>query len=775
MVRLLQGTEEGLLRYCQDVNSSSRDSILVYSYKTNRGCNYLRHNCNLRDLLARLRLYLGDERFEATVMRHRVASAFLLNHVYERLSPEEQRGYKELSTSLLSNTSHNWFTGSFLVLAWAKLFSELFTQRDLVLLVPDFQGMDPSFIDVIRRVLLEHRPARFDLMAGFKPLEAGVSSDENGILWDVPVFRRLRESMASFEDAFLVDVPVEEGALASAPVGDPIVDVWDEDLDGRLFSILEHETDNQEVIHDSCAVLDRIFGAYDFRAALQFGLRLLGQEGSMVASERAFVHATVAVSAHNRQFGTSRGNEGFNKFLEYHLRKALELETDLVRRSVISYRLATTLARRRKNADASIACVNQSLEELRDNLEPSRKRAYYEAWLLNIRAYAHMLARNYRQSAADVESAFNLAEDFWNHSEDASPGEIYSAQLFAGNRATLAMYGQDNEALDLWFAKGTGLFEKRWDVGKRYVRYLSINIARRKLDLKAAVKAGHEGLADAIRERSADFQDLYRMNLVDLYFRLGDLDQVFFHLGQALELYDKLHEVRRRFTAMVALGAAERRAKNFKMADSFYRQAMELKNPQNPSVIVDILSARAELAASQGNFREAEALMDEAIELAVESGERDMLLLVARRAGDSFLLANDRDQAQEAYSRAVEIAGAVLDGDVQNPSSGDMARVWLGLYECSNRLEHLENMMRELPAALSEDSDLWWELPRVLSLLRGEEADALFEKNKPELDVLFRASSQRSDCQDLLAALPGIQNIARFQAEEGVGLTPMSA
>lgn len=757
MITILLGSEKAIRRRCQYLHASSNHSILLHAVTTENGRRFVRHNANLRDLLAKLRRHVGDEAFERIVSHHRPAAAFLLDRVYDTLSSDERSAYERMASAITSQTSHNWFTSSFLIAAWAELFTEFLGHRPTRLIVPEIQVTAPGFIEVVKKILLREPPPELELVVGFKREEPNVAPDDDGILWDFVVFRNLRQSLSSFEGAVVCDVEdlEDEGAPDEHSTTWFDVDPWDSDADAKLFSALTSPECDRETVREARDLLERMFGAYDFRSALQLGSRLLAHETSMTAVERSYVHTAVAICAHNRQFASSGGNEKFNAFVERHLRSAFEVERDPILRSVISYRLATTLARRRKDAGTAVACVNQSLDELREAFQPSRQRAYYEAWLFNIRAYANMLLRDYRQSAHDVETAFELTERYWNYRDDATPDEIYSAQLFAGNRATLAIYGHDDEALDEWFTKGTGTFERHWgSVGRRYVRYLRIEMAKRKLDFATAIQAGLEGLADARQEKSAEYQDIYRMNLADLYFRMGDLASVMALLHESLAAYEKLREVRRRFPATLFLAAAEARAGNLMVADALYEQILQTLGPHaDRSMMADILSAKAVLAARQNGVDAAEAAMDEAIGLAVDSGERDTLLLVARRTGEAFALLGEHEQARDAYLRAADIGSVVPEG-AHNPPAGDMARVWLGLYECEGRPEYLESLLRELPAALADDADLWWELPSILRLLCGRGLTALLEANAPELDILRRAASQRPDCEELLASLP---------------------
>ena len=755
MITVLLGPDQAMLRYCRSLEKQEPGAILFLPVNTDRGRRLVRANFDLRHLLACLRSHLGSEEYEASITRHRVAAAFLLDKVYDDLSTGELERYRELSTDILTHTSHNWYTNSFVVRAWADLFSEMFSKAETKLILPSVQLMSSNFISVLRQVLIKGRPESLQLIVGFgEGLDDDGSEDENGIIWDKKVFSNLRESFLCMSDAHAYELTDEElggdtalggdASLATAEPDDFVyrVDLLDSDPESRLDQDLRGEVLDAELGQRACGVLRRMFGAYDFRASLQIGLRILASGVPLEPLGRAFVLTAISISAHNRQFPSASGSEKLNRFLTESFSQALELETDVFTRSVISYRLGVTLARRRKDGPKAMRCIEGALEELRTAFPPSRKRAYYEAWLLNIKAYSHMLLKEFGKSAESVEAAFGLTDKYWNNEEDLTPGELYSSQLFAGNRATLAMYGGDDAALDHWFSRGTEIFETHSEIGKRYVRFLRINILRKRLDLAGAIQAGEEGLADAIVENSAEYQDLYRMNLADLHFRAGDLASTFRYLRDCLDMYVKVGDGPRMTAASLLWAAAKTRQGEIAEADELYGRILEAGQVDDPSAVVDVLSARALLAADLGRVSEAEQWMDQAIEMALDLGERDLLVLVARRSGDALLKTGATEEAREAYLQGLDILGMEAPEDAGRLPD-EVVRLHWGLYRCDPQGAALGTILAELPEALREDADLWWLLPELEQAVRRAKDLSLAEHSE-ELKVLEGALGQRS-------------------------------
>ncbi|MEM7355923.1 MAG: hypothetical protein AAF657_34220, partial [Acidobacteriota bacterium] len=106
--------------------------------------------------------------------------------------------------------------------------------------------------------------------------------------------------------------------------------------------------------------------------------------------------------------------------------------------------------------------------------------------------------------------------------------------------------------------------------------------------------------------------------------------------------------------------------------------------------------------------------INEAINLAVESGARDTLLAVAIAAGRASQHLGRPGDAEEAYRRALEIAGensGSTGGDV--PATLELA-LHLGLWETATEppVDSVTHCLSLLPEAL-DDAETWWRLRRI--------------------------------------------------------------
>ena len=82
-------------------------------------------------------------------------------------------------------------------------------------------------------------------------------------------------------------------------------------------------------------------------------------------SQLAYLHMTLAICAHNRQFSTVIGNDKINHFIQYHNEKALEYnKNNPLRTAIIQYRLAVVNARRAKKVIQGLKWANLSIEPL---------------------------------------------------------------------------------------------------------------------------------------------------------------------------------------------------------------------------------------------------------------------------------------------------------------------------------------------------------------------------------------------------------------------------
>ena len=165
------------------------------------------------------------------------------------------------------------------------------------------------------------------------------------------------------------------------------------------------------------------------------------------------------------------------------------------------------------------------------------------------------------------------------------------------------------------------------------------------------------------------------------------------------------------------------------------------------------------MAARRGDTEQVEALAHEALQKARESGERDVLVRVARSAGEAYLTLQRWDEARQAF----ELAWAhVADGaDDRSPiRAEDRLGVLLGLQECNPTHTHMTLQALLLVPAALEDVNAWWELPRLLPRVACLAEQSLLEQDGAEVaqrrvaaQRMLEAGLQRRDCQEAAARL----------------------
>ena len=137
--------------------------------------------------------------------------------------------------------------------------------------------------------------------------------------------------------------------------------------------------------------------------------------------------------------------------------------------------------------------------------------------------------------------------------------------------------------------------------------------------------------------------------------------------------------------------------------------------------------------------------INQAIDEAVELGEREALIDVAVLTGRCCQALGRAADATAAYRRALELAGAS-----DEPVAGRSFAAHLGLAELGDDpLQRTIAATTLWPTALSE-SAAWWDFPRLWRRLRNPEGALAAALEAPELgaslEAVRRAATQRLDC-----------------------------
>jgi len=761
VIHLVRGPAAALESHCARRAAGVEEAVWLAPPVAPRSWN------GVRNLLAELARRRGRGAVEKVLARHRAAASRLLPRLAADLSAAERAAARRMTACAESHLSHNLLVQRPLFEAWAELLAELAAGTTFV--VPDVARLDRASLGALRTLYRRHPRRAPDLLLGFDPRRPDPKPDGEGLIWELPAadvlqvvlgFQTLADTEVLEAEAGGGERPERgqppEGALAASP--------WEDAVEAAAWGLLgRREPLDALGVERFVTAIQAAFGRFAFTASLHLGLGLLASEASLTPEQTAEVHGLVALAAHNRQF-RSLGNRRLAELLEGHLRAAWERETRPARRSALAYRLAVTVGRRRKEPEAALEWATRSVDEARRDGIERRQAAHLEAWGRNIRAYCWMETGRSAAAVEDCETAFALLDDVVR----AETGETdraaanaatapeplvreiaFTHALLADNLAALAEMEGDDEAFVRWKEIGESPAEGvpglvRFE-GLSWVRF---HRRRGRLDLAlpralAALEAAHAE-QDALREYR------YAVQAADLLDRLG-------RSAEALELFRRARELRSRLgdpaflrPVTAAEAAAARRAGRLDEARARLEEALaETESPAR----AELLAALGEVAAAADDGAEAERRIGEAVEEAVAGGARDVLLRVAVAAGEASQVLGRRDEAREAYGRALDLVGSTgeePDLEAQPPPAADLLAVRLGLAETSPEpptCDDLRQLLALLPEAL-DDADTWARIPRLVSLVRRAETSGV-DLDPLEVESLLaaleRAASQRGE------------------------------
>lgn len=715
------------------------------------------------DLLSAAVEHLGAEAVDAALRRHIAAASLLIESLAADLTPEQRQRQERMAARSTSHLSHNWAIQRPLFEAWAALLNELLGPRDVELRIPDAAALDWETLAVLKALYRSYPQQAPPLVLGVDygwPYEL----DGDGILWPVrPEY--LLGAVAGFQmlpGAVTRDLePEEPDGPANPHSQEKVPKPFGEDLETRARAMLgsaaaDLTTDDARL---ALAAVRGAFRRFGFTSCLHLGLELLRRDPPLDRQEVAEVHGLVALSAHNRQFRTA-GNETLARFIESHLGAALEGEERPADRCALLYRLAVTCGRRLGDLDRAARWADQAVEEAGSADLPPVQAAHLEAWARNIRAYVRMRQKQPEEAITDSLTAFERLESRRGelpgeppYLDDAWPREYIATQsLLAFNMAALYALTRDIEQFVHWQRVAHDL-EEGYPGVERFEASNWISYFRAVLRLDLALEKAQRGLESARREHDAQLHYRFLLDVADLHYRRGEPQIAYELYRQEMALRERFNHPGHAFQSDLLRASAARRAGLIEEARKILRQALDEEIYQTAEAQTEILTELGRIAAQERDGDAAEHWMNQAIDLAVESGERDVLLRVVTAAGEACLGLDRREEALQAFRQGLEIAE--VGDDEAPPLASDRLPAVLGLLECGELVD-IRVAVKLLPAAL-QASEAWWCVPRLLPHLTAAVRLRPDLLDTPELArplaELVEAAGQRQDCSTLLDAL----------------------
>lgn len=708
MIRILRGPGAVLGRVCVRRAATAAEPLWLTPTESPRSWN------GVRNLLAALTHRRGRETVEATLARHRPAASRLLPRFADELSPEEQAAAHRMTACPESHLSHNLLVQRPLFEAWAALLADL--TRGATLVVPDAARLDRESLGALRTLYRRFPDRAPDLILGYDPGRPTPRPDEEGVIWEMPIEDGVKVALGLLAQPGAEGIEIDaveaknKGESENLETQDPDpspYSPWNDPVEAAAWEGVPEVT-----------AIQAAFRRFAFTAALRLGLRLLASGVELSRSETAEVHALVALAAHNRQF-RSLGNRSLARFLERHLQTAWQHEMRPARRSALAYRLAVTVGRRLKQPTEGLEWASRAVEEAQREGIPPRQAAHLEAWGRNIRAYARMEAKQVDEAKRECQRGFALLDaevrEGAGSAEQAAVAEdpllreiAFTHALLADNLAALAEMSGDDEAFRHW--KEVGESPAAGVPGLVRFEGLSwVRFHRREGRLDRALPRALAALESARAEQDALREYRYAVQCADLLDRLGRHTEALEHFAEARALRRRLGDPRFLRAVDTAAASVARRAGRLAEARRLLEEALvEVQGAAR----AECLAALGRVAAEAGKGEEAETRIGEAVDAAVESGERDVLVRVALAAGEASLRLGRREQAREAFLRGDEIA------EDETPAA-DRWALGLGLAETAAepvRADPVRELLTLLPQAL-DDADTWERLLRLERLV----------------------------------------------------------
>jgi tetratricopeptide (TPR) repeat protein len=675
----------------------------------------------VRTLVAFLRARLGDAAVEDGARRARGALSLVFRKLQLSQSDQEAKARDRARASLLGFLSHNAAIMQEVIQSCSELVVALLraeSQRGgpLTIAIPNAYRIDSESLGLLRAAARDLGASAPHIVIGFDPEMPALEHS----LWQRRLILNAGHVALLEAQGGTVVEDVAPTSDPAAPAFEPtlLTDPWDDGLEGLAASTLNREPLDAPHAREILDATRAAFAGFGYEAVLRLGLGLLEKKPPLTRAEWAEIHLLVAIAAYNRQVRTE-GDPNLAEILEHHFRAALALEEDPIQRSHILYRLTINQGRRKGDVGEALRLADESVaiavSAAADRPGPA---AFVEAWARNGRAYVYARQRRMPEAIADCEIAFERLRGLAADPSVPRREAEYSPLVIADNLAELHTRAKDRDRAREWQAKLASLEVAEW--GKAVIsHWRHLALAREDLDLAAAQAWAARGLELARESWDPLGEDAYAAALGEVLYRRGDVHGAIEALHGALVIRRRAAMPEDVRAMEVAAAIASIRAARFDDARDHLERADALDEPDALGLRAQIAAIAGYLAGVMGDAAGAEAMTNEAISFAVESGERDSLLRVARWAGDTCCALSRVADARTAWARALEIASAGEEG-APPPPADELFLVHAGLFLECGLAEHLDPALACLPVALHEPEP-WWRLARFVESARARE------------------------------------------------------
>ena len=721
-------------------------------------------------LLNQISEQVGPQAIDDVLAEDLAAASFAYEDRIALLTDRERSKRHYYGARYSSHLSHNWYIHRPLFQAWAKLLYRALTLPEVsgkILIVPNSQDMIGPINAILKTIsrLYRHAKSDFTIVIGFEINTPPPTHDQNGINWN------LGSANPRFSGGLLQVADFVENAPECTENEPNSLNLYRNEVSQASSEHTAYQTlnsskslNNQQV-EQIINAMTMAYQGLGFQNTLELGLKLLEFKTALNRMQKANVHGLIGLAAHNRQFSAT--DQRLHEFLLYHFTQAYKYEVDPGIRSALCYRIAVTRGRRMKQPKDGLKWAEKALVEAKSKKLSETEQVYYHNWGINIKAYLLMMTRQLEVAYETGESVFNTVHQHFNelletpNSEQNADATLWQREFFATvqvlrrNMFALCYYTAKLPEFRYWLDKMEETTPSSPEVRRAtYVEWAEYYSAL--LQPTKVLTAVETGFGHLEQEPESELFLDYSKHAITANYQVGNLTESHDHLNKYRGALDDI--------AMPWYFEFDL----IKYAPIYFRHGndLSLKNvvdlseerinadKDDPVKCVEYLLIQGQVYAKQQEKDSAEKLINDAINIAVEHGERNLMMRVARVAGScSDILASPGD-ALQAYRQSLELSQHEADIPPW-PEELFLTLIAIQAKEGPS-IEHMEMALGVLPAAL-EQMEPWWELSSMLQLLvrlaKSDQNSYHEMTNRQSLQAVVEAARQRDDCANHLEQL----------------------
>lgn len=712
-----------------------------------------------RNLIPFLRNHISDQLIDASLFSHKAYSSL----IYEQLNPyldENELKRRHLASARLdSHITHSTVAKADITRSCAEILMELYAHFKYTVIIPNVTCLDVNSLDLLKYIYQMYPEQAPDLVLGYDP---DWEEDQHDKTTGISVYYRLdtvtflQSFIYSFKNIATVKKKIK--LKGNHPDATPIAyteagrttDKYDDDLEWQAHQLLQRnsfpDADQAECI---IKAIKKCFRLFDFTNAMLLSQQAQKKSGWFLGNEdkAALLHIE-GLCAHNRHFFT-QGNLPLANHLHQVFENALAYEKNASFRIALYYRLIVTLSRRKNDLNGAITYVNLAYKEL-ENFS-GRNKEILMAWINNVYSYMLMKEGDLTTAITKHEEAYELLDGRIADGLTISQDEVnYTRAVLAENLSTLNSLRGDFSQMKKWYTIET-TYTDQWPSLAAVSCAEWQSFYYQQLKITDALANAKQGIRKSKESFNYILEYFFTLSLAEIHNRLGEQDEARTYYNKCL-VFQK--QIGRSYT-QITFFALQMALIKLSVISQRYEEALQLIGDLENKWIekstgesIDILEQTAVCNACLGKTTVTEDNVNTAIELAVNTGDCNLLFKVNLVAGRVCQLLNRHEDAKNAYQQAQDILGTVVDGFIFKATASDLVTLYLGLSECGEmNTALLTELVKELTSGLKKSIDCWWNLKRVLQLIFSlPPSEKLLITESPSYKKISDVALQRRDC-----------------------------